>query len=94
MLLQKKAQEYKNIGNQNFKSGNYEEAIQNYNKAIELCPKTNSNDLSTFFQNRAAAYEQLVRRRVCVVGLLLFIIVLLNRSSMLMLEMIAPKHLS
>ncbi|KAF4528114.1 hypothetical protein B566_EDAN016595 [Ephemera danica] len=56
---QKRAQEYKNLGNQKFKAGQYEEAIELYNKAIELCPTSNSSDLSTFFQNRAAAYEQL-----------------------------------
>lgn len=59
-MFQKKAQEFKNTGNKSFKLGNYTDAIDNYTKAIEICPRENSTDLSTFYQNRAAAYEQLV----------------------------------
>lgn len=51
--------EYKNLGNIRFKNGKYNEAIEFYDKAIETCPKTSTTDLSTFYQNRAAAYEQL-----------------------------------
>lgn len=51
--------EYKNEGNLRFKTAKYNEAIEFYNKAIETCPKTSTVDLSTFYQNRAAAYEQL-----------------------------------
>ena len=36
-------------------------AIKCYTEAIDLCPKSNKSDLSTFYQNRAAAYEQMVR---------------------------------
>lgn len=50
---------FKNDGNSRFKSGKFNEAIEFYNKAIETCPLTQVNDLSTFYQNRAAAYEQL-----------------------------------
>lgn len=49
----------KNDGNAKFKSGKFNEAIELYDKAIETCPKSNPIDLSTFYQNRAAAYEQL-----------------------------------
>lgn len=49
----------KNEGNTRFKSGKFNEAIEHYNNAIETCPKSNPLDLSTFYQNRAAAYEQL-----------------------------------
>lgn len=53
------AQRYKNEGNICFKRGKYDEAITHYNKAIEACPKEFTTDLATFYQNRAAAYEQL-----------------------------------
>lgn len=51
--------EFKNEGNLRFKSGKYNEAIEFYDKAIQTCPATHPTDLSTFYQNRAAAYEQL-----------------------------------
>ena len=50
----------KNKGNKYFRGGRYELAIKCYTEAIELCPKAKETDLSTFYQNRAAAYEQLV----------------------------------
>lgn len=40
--------------------GKYDEAIARYNKAIDVCPEESTEDLATFYQNRAAAYEQLV----------------------------------
>ncbi|KYN39743.1 Mitochondrial import receptor subunit TOM70, partial [Trachymyrmex septentrionalis] len=55
------AQKYKNAGNVRFKLGKYNEAIAEYNKAIDICPKENVEDLAIFYQNRAAAYEQLKR---------------------------------
>ncbi|KAJ7993573.1 hypothetical protein DPEC_G00273800 [Dallia pectoralis] len=53
-----RAQGAKNKGNKYFKAGKYEQAIQCYSEAITLCPPDNKTDLSTFYQNRAAAYEQ------------------------------------
>uniref|UniRef100_A0A8C1R9E2 Translocase of outer mitochondrial membrane 70 homolog A (S. cerevisiae) n=1 Tax=Cyprinus carpio TaxID=7962 RepID=A0A8C1R9E2_CYPCA len=53
-----KAQSAKNKGNKYFKAGRYDQAIQCYTDAISLCPKEQKGDLSTFYQNRAAAYEQ------------------------------------
>lgn len=54
-----KSVKYKESGNESFKNGKYDTAIELYDKAIEICPKTNNIDLSQFYQNRAAAYEQL-----------------------------------
>ncbi|KYQ47966.1 Mitochondrial import receptor subunit TOM70, partial [Trachymyrmex zeteki] len=53
------AQKYKNAGNVRFQMGKYNEAIAQYNKAINVCPKENVDDLAIFYQNRAAAYEEL-----------------------------------
>lgn len=53
-----KAQACKNKGNKYFKGGKFPEAIKCYDEAIETCPQENTVDLSTFYQNRAAAYEQ------------------------------------
>lgn len=54
-----KSQRIKNEGNIHFQKGRYEEAIQSYAEAIEFCPIESKHELSTYFQNRAAAYEQL-----------------------------------
>ncbi|XP_031848082.1 translocase of outer membrane 70 isoform X2 [Nomia melanderi] len=54
-----KAQRYKCEGNTQFRIGKYDEAIKQYTKAIDTCPPENTEDLATFYQNRAAAYEQL-----------------------------------
>uniref|UniRef100_I3JTJ0 Mitochondrial import receptor subunit TOM70 n=3 Tax=Oreochromis TaxID=8139 RepID=I3JTJ0_ORENI len=53
-----RAQASKNKGNKYFKAGKYENAIMCYTEAIALCPTEQKSDLSTFYQNRAAAYEQ------------------------------------
>ncbi|XP_061833524.1 mitochondrial import receptor subunit TOM70 [Nerophis lumbriciformis] len=53
-----RAQGAKNRGNKYFKAAKYENAIQCYTEAIALCPAEQKSDLSTFYQNRAAAYEQ------------------------------------
>lgn len=53
------ATQHKNDGNVCFKKGKYDEAIKHYDLAIAECPTSSPVDLSTFYQNRAAAYEQL-----------------------------------
>lgn len=50
---------HKETGNLCFKNGKYDEAIDAYDKAIAVCPLDKTTDLSQFYQNRAAAYEQL-----------------------------------
>ncbi|XP_077985537.1 mitochondrial import receptor subunit TOM70-like [Glandiceps talaboti] len=54
-----KAQSEKNKGNKYFKGAKYEAAIKCYTEAITICPPENTKELSTFYQNRAAAHEQL-----------------------------------
>ena len=56
-----KAVQFKEQGNSCFKNGKFDTAIEFYDQAIEICPRSNSIDLSQFYQNRAAAYEQLKR---------------------------------
>lgn len=50
----------KNRGNKYFKGGVYDKAIECYTEAIDICPADHKDDIATFYQNRAAAYEQLV----------------------------------
>lgn len=54
------AVEKKNQGNEYFQSGKYEDAVKCYSEAIESCPQDDKNELPKFYQNRAAAYENLV----------------------------------
>lgn len=49
----------KNRGNRYFKAGRYAKAIECYTEALEQCPPTAVGDRATFFQNRAAARENL-----------------------------------
>ncbi|EEB15058.1 mitochondrial protein import receptor, putative [Pediculus humanus corporis] len=49
----------KEEGNKHFKNSQFEEAISSYEKAIEICPEKETISLATFYQNKAAAYEQL-----------------------------------
>ncbi|UYV71541.1 TOMM70A [Cordylochernes scorpioides] len=55
----KAALEHKVAGNEHFKAGRYEQAIECYTTAIRVCPDAKISELATFFQNRAAAYENL-----------------------------------
>lgn len=69
-----RAQAAKNKGNKYFKAGKYENAIQCYTEAIALCPTEQKTDLSTFYQNRAAAYEQQVGKiSACVIWVIVFV---------------------
>uniref|UniRef100_A0A914XRZ1 Uncharacterized protein n=1 Tax=Plectus sambesii TaxID=2011161 RepID=A0A914XRZ1_9BILA len=57
------AHSLKNDGNELFKKGLFQEAVEMYTKAIEVCPSTEKEELATYYQNRAAAYDKLVRFR-------------------------------
>ena len=54
-----KAVEIKNQGNKFFQQGKFEEAAKCYSEAIDLCPASDKQELPKFYQNRAAAYENL-----------------------------------
>ncbi|VDL60887.1 unnamed protein product [Hymenolepis diminuta] len=49
----------KNRGNKFFKVGRYDKAIECYTLALEQCPLDSVTDRATFYQNRAAARENL-----------------------------------
>jgi import receptor subunit TOM70 len=50
----------KTDGNEHFKRGEYKEAIDKYTEAIAKCPTNEHRELSTYYQNRAAAHEKMV----------------------------------
>ncbi|CAG2164555.1 unnamed protein product [Oppiella nova] len=62
----KRAMHLKTLGNKHFKDLKYTEAIDCYTKAINECPTDKMEDLSTFYQNRAASYEMLKKYREVV----------------------------
>ncbi|XP_057687678.1 mitochondrial import receptor subunit TOM70-like [Corythoichthys intestinalis] len=53
-----RAREANQKGNKYFKAAKYENAIQCYTEAIELCPTEQKSYLSVFYRNRAEAYEK------------------------------------
>ncbi|CAF2975576.1 unnamed protein product [Rotaria sp. Silwood2] len=53
------AMDLKNEGNLKYREQKYNEAIEAYTKAIELCPAESMEELSQFYQNRAATWELL-----------------------------------
>lgn len=59
--LLKEALSFKEKGNESYRKGKYDEAIEFYDKAIEKCPTDKKIDLAIFYQNRAASYEMLHR---------------------------------
>lgn len=54
-----KSDAIKQTGNDVFKNGDYERAIELYTEAIELCAKRYTNERSILFNNRAAAHKHL-----------------------------------
>ncbi|CAF3888691.1 unnamed protein product [Rotaria magnacalcarata] len=51
--------ELKNEGNLKYRDQKFHEAIEAYTRAIEICPMESTEELSQFYQNRAAAWESL-----------------------------------
>ncbi|VDL96954.1 unnamed protein product [Schistocephalus solidus] len=49
----------KNRGNKFFKAGRYQQAVECYTEALETCPEDSVSERATFYQNRAAALENL-----------------------------------
>lgn len=60
------AQAEKNKGNKYFKGGKYDQAISCYTNAIQICPEGDKESLSTFYHNRAAAYEKLRNTKMVI----------------------------
>lgn len=61
-----KSDAIKQSGNDVFKAGEYEKAIELYTEAIELCPKRYTNERSILFNNRAAAHKRLDVKNVAI----------------------------
>lgn len=55
-----KAREAKSRGNALFKQRQFEEALQCYKEALEICPSEEIDDIATFQHNIAAVYENMV----------------------------------
>lgn len=55
------SKEVKDRGNEYFKQCSYREASEAFTEAINLCPPEYKNHLAVCYQNRAAAYDRLVR---------------------------------
>lgn len=54
-------EQYKNEGNNLYKTAKYRESIELYSKAIELCPKN-----ASYYGNRAAAYLMINKFKECI----------------------------
>lgn len=87
----KQSQVFKNKGNKYFKEGKFADAIKCYQQAIDLCPKTKVHDISTFHQNRAAAYEQLVILQLSLKAPNLQLPYLFDRKIMMLLSRIVQR---
>jgi small glutamine-rich tetratricopeptide repeat-containing protein alpha len=57
----KQAEEYKNLGNQKLSAHQYQEAVDNYSKAIEFDPNN-----AIYYANRAAAYSHLNKHQLAI----------------------------
>lgn len=56
--------DHKNQGNKHFQNKEFDKAVECYTDAILSCPQDDTNELPKFYQNRAAAYENLVFSKI------------------------------
>lgn len=54
-----RANEFKKIGNDHFKNGEYLQSIESYSSGIGVCPLRCGNERAILYGNRAAAHVQL-----------------------------------
>ncbi|OUM69428.1 hypothetical protein PIROE2DRAFT_2733, partial [Piromyces sp. E2] len=50
------AKRHKELGNQYFKEKDYHKALNEYNEAVDICPRTKKEDLAIYYNNMAACY--------------------------------------
>jgi len=54
--LVKEAKRHKELGNQYFKDKEYKNALEEYKKAVDICPHSKKEDLAIYYNNMAACY--------------------------------------
>jgi tetratricopeptide (TPR) repeat protein len=54
--LANEAKNHKELGNQFFKDKDYKKALEEYQKAVDICPHNHKEDLAIYYNNMAACY--------------------------------------
>ncbi|XP_014787435.1 tetratricopeptide repeat protein 1 [Octopus bimaculoides] len=60
------AQQFKEKGNQEFKAGNFQEAMKLYSKALQMCPLAFPKDRAIMYSNRAAAFMRMQKNKKAI----------------------------
>lgn len=63
---QSKANEFKAVGNDQYKNGEYLKSIESYSSGIGVCPLRCGNERAILYGNRAAAYVQLSNNTMAI----------------------------
>lgn len=63
---QLKAEEFKKIGNEHYKNGEFSKSIESYSDGIGICPLKCSNERAILYGNRAAAYIKLQNNTMAI----------------------------
>lgn len=63
---QVKANEFKAMGNDQYKNGEYLKSIESYSSGIGVCPLRCGNERAILYGNRAAAYVQLNNKTMAI----------------------------